>query len=87
MKMIALLHVLKLITKKNLINIIVEIDSQVLIHMLKENTQIFSYILLNCRSLIKDLNEFNQPHLPRRNVVANKLAAFERRHMKVLDRQ
>lgn len=84
MEMITFLHGLKLVTEKNLIPIIVETDSQILIHMLTENTQIFSHSL----SLIKDLNEPQINHVYREvNVVANKLVVLARRHLAVFRRQ
>ncbi|OIT29296.1 hypothetical protein A4A49_59726, partial [Nicotiana attenuata] len=62
---------------KNLVPLIVEIDSQVLIQLLSSNNLGFSHMLMDCRQLIEKLGSPQVCHIFKEaNAAADKLACY-----------
>ncbi|OIT21161.1 hypothetical protein A4A49_59622, partial [Nicotiana attenuata] len=76
-KILALYNGLRLTLNHNLVPLIVETDSQVLIQMLSSNNLAFSHILMDCRHLLEKLGSPHVGHIFREaNVIADKLACY-----------
>ncbi|OIT06638.1 hypothetical protein A4A49_61481, partial [Nicotiana attenuata] len=79
MDILAFYNGLGLALGHNLVPLIVETDSQVLIQLLSSNNLAFSHMLIDCRQLMEKLGSPQVCHIFREaNAAANKLACYEK---------
>ncbi|OIT28000.1 hypothetical protein A4A49_59414, partial [Nicotiana attenuata] len=77
MEILAFYNGLRLALSHNLVLLIVETDSQVLIQLLSSNNLAFSHILMDCRQLMEKLGSPQVCQIFREaNAAADKLACY-----------